>query len=92
MLDLFTRLLTFMGERDEWGTPADVLRSAEDAGLHIVSEADKRVLDACAAFPTGALDGSLKGVPYTLQNIKRQTEISDAWCEAELARRCVSKG
>lgn len=48
--DLFQRLLTFMREADEWGTPADVLRSAEDAGLAIVSEADRRVLEACAAI------------------------------------------
>lgn len=44
--DLFQRLLAFMREADEWGTPADVLRSAEDAGLAIVTEADKRVLEA----------------------------------------------
>jgi hypothetical protein len=45
--DLFQRLVTFMRESDEWGTPADVLRSAEDAGLAIVSEAERKVLEAC---------------------------------------------
>lgn len=40
--DLHARLLAFMREADEWGTPADVLRSAEEAGLHIVTSEERQ--------------------------------------------------
>ncbi len=38
--DLFSCLLTFMRDRDEWGMPADVMRSAEEAGLSIIPTAN----------------------------------------------------
>jgi len=82
--DLFERLVTFMRESDEWGTPADVLRSAEEAGLHIVSEADKRVLESCAAFPAEALTGDL----YPSRgNRDEWSGLSLRWSEAELEAR-----
>lgn len=64
------------------------LRSLLSAhGLHIVDAKDWAVLEACSAFQTEALDGSLMHVPCTLQDRKRQAEISWTWCQAELARR-----
>lgn len=79
--DLFQRVLMFMRDADEWSTPVDVLRSAEDAGLAIVSEADRKVLEACAAFPTAAL----RHDAYTNRN--ELSDLSLRWTEAELARR-----
>ena len=43
--NLFQRVLTFMRQSDEWGTPSDVLRSAEEAGISICTEAERKVLE-----------------------------------------------
>lgn len=53
-------------------------------GLHIVSEAERKVLEACAAFPTEALTGDLYP---SRDNRNELSDISLRWSEAELARR-----
>jgi hypothetical protein len=49
--ELTKNLYAALTERDEWATPADLLRSLRDVGLHIVTEAERKVLEACAAIP-----------------------------------------
>lgn len=54
-IDIGNRLNAVFGERDEWGTWTDLLRSLNEAGLHLVTEADKRVLEAWRDVPDNEL-------------------------------------
>ncbi len=53
-------------------------------GLHIYTEAERKVLDACAAFPTEHLTGD--AYP-SLANKQELSDLSLRWSRAELARR-----
>lgn len=61
--------------------PGVLLEALRDSGLHIVSEADRKVLDACAALPEKQLQASLSGRPFRASHQQRE------FSQAELARR-----
>lgn len=52
-------------------------------GLHVVTEADKAVLDASAKFPTDVLQGATPKPAMALSN------VSWEWTQAELKRRGI---
>lgn len=79
--DMFHRVLAFMRESDEWGMPDDVMRSAREAGLVIVSalkplSARLSELEQRAAGVVEALDAL---VPKELQsNVAQVLDFSNA--------------
>lgn len=67
----------------------DGLRAAKDIhvaalGLAIVTEADRKVLEACAAFPIEALTGDLY---HSGANRNELSDLSLRWAAAELEAR-----
>jgi hypothetical protein len=53
-------------------------------GMHLVSDADVQVLEACSAFPTEHLTGD--AYPSS-SNRNELSDLSLRWSQAELARR-----
>jgi len=60
--EMWSALQSLIRDSDGWGTPADVIRSLKERGLHLVTEAEKRVLDASWAIPDGTLSLALREV------------------------------
>lgn len=61
--------------------PGHLLTALFEAGIRIVDAKDWAVLEACAAFPTGVLEGDV------LPSRQAMSDISWCWTQAELARR-----
>jgi hypothetical protein len=73
------------GYGDRMCLPLPELRALLSAhGLAIVSEADKRVIEACAAFPIEALTGDLYP---SHDNRNELSDLSLRWAEVELEAR-----
>lgn len=66
MSDLETKLRAVMAEADEWGTVADFERSLAEQGLHVVTAADKAVLDAIRSAEAGYTDDEFASVRAVL--------------------------
>ena len=64
-------------EVDEWSTPHDFLRSLNERGLSLCTDADRAVLDEMTAIPKAALESWIARGFMTVLGIAR----------AELARR-----
>lgn len=61
-----------------------LIRVLNALGLHVVTDADKRVLDASSKFPLETLLGD------PTKNLKQLKDASWEWTQAEIARRELS--
>jgi hypothetical protein len=51
------RALSVFGERDEWGTPLDLLNSIDEAGLRLCTPEERAILDAVRSVKLGYASG-----------------------------------
>lgn len=54
------RVLTVFGERDEWGTPVDLLRSIDEARLQLCTPEERAILDAVRSVKLGYASGDVR--------------------------------